>query len=213
MANRVAFFLYETRDLNTFPSATNAIRLLKKNNYEVDVYVPQMMDTKLNLPGTKIIVISENCPYRYIVNSVNYIEEKRLKYDFIFAFYFEPLIVAYMINKKRYIPTIYFSMELFYKNYFFKLLKSFFSLRSVKIITIGFLGKLINTTDIFPNNKFKNKIARHSNNLNKIKYYLLGSYYFIMLQLYGKGFIRFSIVQDEARGKLPLLKHRRPEIY
>lgn len=202
MKTKIAFFLYETRDLNTFPSATNAIRLLTKSNYEVDVYVPQMMDTKLNLPGTKIIVISENCPYRYIVNSVNYIEEKRLKYDFIFAFYFESLIVAYLLNKKKYIPTIYFSMELFYKNYFYKLLKSFFSLRSTKIITIGLLGKLINTTDIFPINKFNNKIARHSNNLNKIKYYLLGSYYFVMLQLYGKRFIKFSIIQDEARGKL-----------
>ena len=202
MKTKIAFFLYETRDLNTFPSATNAIRLLTKSNYEVDVYVPQMMDTKLNLPGTKIIVISENCPYRFIVNSVNYIERKRLKYNFIFAFYFESLIVAYLLNKKKYIPTIYFSMELFYKNYFYKLLKSFFSLRSTKIITIGLLGKLINTTDIFPINKFNNKIARHSNNLNKIKYYLLGSYYFVMLQLYGKRFIKFSIIQDEARGKL-----------
>lgn len=199
---KIAFFLYETRDLNTFPAATNAIRILVKNNYQVDVYVPQIMDTKLNLPGTKIIVISENCPYRYIVNSVNYIEGKRLKYGFIFAFYFEPLIVAYLLNKKRYIPTIYFSMELFYRNYINKLLKSFFSLRSVKIIAIGLLGKLLNQTDIFPSNKFKKRIVRYANNLNRIKYYLFGSYYFIMLQLYGKRFIRFSIIQDEARGKL-----------
>ena len=199
---KIAFFLYETRDLNTFPAVTNAIRILVKNNYQVDVYVPQIMDTKLNLPGTKIIVISENYPYRYIVNSVNYIEGKRLKYDFIFAFYFESLIVAYLLNKKRYIPTIYFSMELFYKNYIYKLLKSFFSLRSVKIIAIGLLGKLLNQIDIFPNNQFKNKIVRYANNFNKIKYYLLGSYYFIMLQLYGKRFIKFSIIQDEARGKL-----------
>ena len=199
---KIAFFLYETRDLNTFPAVTNAIRILVKNNYQVDVYVPHIMDTKLNLPGTKIIVISENCPYRYIVNSVNYIEEKRLKYDFIFAFYFEPLAIAYLLNKKRYIPTIYFSMELFYRNYINKLLMNFFSLRSAKIIAIGLLGKLLNQTDIFHSNKFKNKIVRYANNLNKIKYYLLGSYYFIMLQLYGKRFIKFSIIQDEARGKL-----------
>lgn len=199
---KIAFFLYETRDLNTFPSITNAIRILVKNNYKVDVYLTEKMATDLKLPGTKIVIISKNYSYQYIIKSVQHIRRNSLNYDFIFAFYFESLIIAYLLNKKKYIPTIYFSLELFYRNYIYKLLMNLFSLRSAKIIAIGLLGKLLNQINIFPSNKFVSKIVRYTNNLNHIKYYLLGSYYFIMLQLYGKRFVRFSIIQDEARGKL-----------
>lgn len=202
MTFRISFLIYETRDLNTFPSITNAIRLLTKNNYEVDVYVPEMMTTDFNVPGVKVFVVSRNTPYQYIRNTIKYIEKNQVKYDLIFAFYFEALVIAYLLNAKTHIPTIYFSMELIYEKYCGYLLRKLFRFGTVKYAIAGLVGKVLDIIGIAANNKTINKLRNKSGSINPIKYYLMAMYYYQRIQRQGKAFIPLSIVHDEERGKM-----------
>jgi hypothetical protein len=161
---RIAFFFFETRDINTYPSIINAIRVLAERGYTIDCYLTESMQTSLRLPNAKFIVVSKQDPYLYAKNSLAYMRLNGLSYDFIFAFSFEALAIASLLNRKskKEIPTVYFSMELFYRGYIYKLLKR------------------IRVRNIWSS--------------------LFWIRAWILLQIIGRKFIKFSIVQDKNRG-------------
>jgi len=170
---RIALFICSNRDINTYPTVTNAIRLLSENGYNIDVFINTSMKTYLELPYTQFIVISERNDYSYVNNSLKYIKDHQYNYNVILVFDFDSLIISYLLNRlyRNQINTIYFSLELIYRYYFLFLIK--------KIV--------------------KNIILCNS---KEIKYSILRIYYWIMLQLRGDKFIKFSVIQDIDRGRL-----------
>lgn len=166
MAKKIAFFFYETRDINTYPSITNAVRLLTEAGYTVDVYLSDWMKTSIQINNARFILISNQDPGNYVFNSVKHIKANRTTYDFIFAFSFEGLVIVNLLNQnnKSIIPTVYFSMELIYSRYLSKLLEQF--------------------------------------NLRDLKYSLIKILSWLRLQSKGNEFIKFSIIQDEDRGRI-----------
>ena len=94
---RIAVFIYGDRDINTYPSVTNTIRLLVESGYLVDVFLPLMMKTSLNIQNTNFIVVSKQHTSHYVTNTIDYIHNNT-QYDFIFSYTIEGLIISYLIN-------------------------------------------------------------------------------------------------------------------
>ncbi len=178
---KVAFFFFETRDINTYPSITNAVRLLTENNYNVDLYLPSAMKSDSRFPGAAFIIVSRQNPYSYISNSVKHIRENDIYYDFLFAFSIEGLFVLSRLNKGRpnKIPSAYFSMELIYGDYLYKLFAEFVGGIRIRPLLPCLFGLSV-----------------------RAKYLTTFSLYYYYLQSSGRKFVKFSIVQDENRGKV-----------
>ena len=119
----VAFFAFETRNLNTFPSIVNAARLLSKEGHCVDIYLPSSMSTDVSIDNVRIFVVSDSEQYEYITNSSRLVRNLGCPYDLFFAYYIEGLIVSEILSNKNsvHVPIVYFSMELIYKNYPYRL--------------------------------------------------------------------------------------------
>lgn len=171
---KIAFFIYSSRDVNTYPSVTNAARVLVREGHSLDIYLPSAMKTALEMHGVRFIDVSDQEPAAYIHNCMDYIGENPIDYDFIFAFSFEALVTVFKLNKylRSKVPTCYFSLELTYANYVFN---------------VGRLKDLI-------------YFLRHRDK-RAIRYYFSEIYYWFKLQTSGSKIVKFSIIQDKHRGE------------
>lgn len=122
----VAFFAFETRNLNTYPSIVNAARLLSKEGHCVDIYLPSSMSTDVCIDNVRIFVVSGSEQYEYVTHSSRLARNLGCPYDLFFAFYIEGLIVSEILSNNNNVPVpiIYFSMELIYKNYPYRLISN-----------------------------------------------------------------------------------------
>lgn len=126
---KLAIFAYETRNLNTYPSIVNAIRLLSREGHSVDVFLPSSMSSEIQIENCPITIVSDSNPYEYIINSIRLLNTTAATYDCLFAYYIEGLIVSEILSgkKKPSVPIVYFSMELIYSDYPSKFLRYIFS--------------------------------------------------------------------------------------
>ena len=115
---RIAVFAYETRNLNTYPSIINSIRLLANAGYSIDLYLPMAMTSEIQIDNVNIYIIEHQEAMIYIQETVGLIKQNQHSYNFILAYYLEGLIIADILNQHEFIPTAYFSMELFYYDCF-----------------------------------------------------------------------------------------------
>ncbi|MEQ9362916.1 MAG: hypothetical protein RIF32_01655 [Leptospirales bacterium] len=115
--NRVAFFLFESRALSTYPTITNAARLLAEAGYQVDIFLPEHMLCDLETPGVDLIVVSRDNSADYIRKTLRHVRNSRIGYDFYFAAYFEGLAAATLAQATGSTPIVYLSMELIYGDY------------------------------------------------------------------------------------------------
>ncbi|MCR9140737.1 MAG: hypothetical protein NXI24_00585 [bacterium] len=122
---RIAFFLYESRELSTYPTITNAAELLARDGYQVDIYLPEHMLCDIQIPGITLIHSSRANSADYIRSTLRRLQKSKAAYDFFFAAYFEGLAIAALAQKlstkrtKRILrtPIVYLSMELIYGDY------------------------------------------------------------------------------------------------
>lgn len=114
---RIAFFLFESRELSTYPTITNAALLLADSGFAVDIYLPEHMICESPGRNIELVATARSNSADYIRNTVQNIRISNRKYSFYFAAYFEGLAIATLLQKHIAVPVIYISMELIYKNY------------------------------------------------------------------------------------------------
>mgnify|MGYP001047062099 CR=1 FL=1 len=197
---RIAFFAYESRDLNTFPAITNAMKLLTEAGCEIDIFLPDKMATSLSMPGLTVIISSPNSQHLYIKESVRRIRKSGIRYDLFFAYHIEGLVIAYLINQKVHVPTIYYSMELVYNNYALRLLSELNKLLNIKTFAMGFIGRLFYTR--LPGDGILGHIKNAADSLSSIPRSILMIYYYYALCLKGDKFIPYAIIQDRMRAAI-----------
>ena len=170
---RIAFILYSSRDVNTIPSVTNALRILGEYGYFVDVYFNEKMTTLLKLPNVNFIRVEGSDLASYSFNAIDIISKSNYGYDHLFTFDYECLLIGHLSSKKKRkeIPVIYFSLELTHRYYRFILLKRFIK----AIIKYDSKGIVYNALAMFTSFK---------------------------IQMYDNKFIKLFVVQDIERGKL-----------
>jgi len=175
---RIAFFIYSSRDINTYPTVINAILILQINSFVIDLYLPEAMLSKAIFPTyVTPIAISKQNPFDYVFNVLSYIKSNSLSYDFSFAFDLRSLLISYLLNTKykMFLPTAYFSLELVYLSYFKRWIKQL--PRTV--------GKLL----------FRYQIKEAIYNFIEL-------YYWAKIQRSHPKFFKFAIIQDDARANL-----------
>lgn len=121
---KIAIFAYETRNLNTFPSIVNAIRLLSRNGHSIDVFLPSSMATEITVDNCHIFIVSDSDQYEFVSSAVRLVNNIGNSYDYFFAYYIEGLIVSEILSNQKHFsaPVVYFSMELIYKDYPYRLI-------------------------------------------------------------------------------------------
>lgn len=185
---KVAFFIYSNRDINTYPSVTNAVRILTENGFWVDVYINPAMKTSLEIKNAHFIVTGEDSRYAYFFAVLEKVRQNTAEYIYYYVFSFEDLLISYFLNrgKERAIPSCYFSLELVFRNYIFQ--KKFIInqmtrlLRNIKYV----LSRKISLKDL----------------VGELNYFALQIYGWINIQFSGKNIVPFSIVQDAERGNI-----------
>jgi hypothetical protein len=196
----IAFFAFETRDLNTFPSIVNAMRLLARQGHRVDVHIPASMATNLVVSNCRILVVSEFNQYQYVKNSIRCIENGKVSYDLFFAFYIEDLFVCEVINRRRMVkvPVIYFSMELIYNDYPSLLLKRCTKPLNLLLTLLGAFSRLVS-----PVHSLSGAAWRTCEYwLDNLRYSMIALKSWMSLEKRGREFLRLSLVSDEMRARI-----------
>jgi len=191
---KIALFVFESRDLNTYPSIVNTMQLLSEAGFEVDVFVPESMKTKLSFPKTKIHVVSSYQSTQYIQETVKAVLKE--KYELAIAYFFEGLVVTAQLDMRHQVklPTIYHSHEIIYHDLPDKFSEA---LSSPAKKGFYFLNKLISSTVSFKDtNKLLNYIQYQANTLKKAQLFTESWRY---LEKEGARLVTFSIVQDKYR--------------
>lgn len=118
--NRIAFFIYETRKIDTYPTIVNCAYLLANNNFEVDLFLPEHMTLDLGIANVNVVSVGRLSALKYMT-----IAEKKARrfgrYSCIFAAFLEGLYPACKLSARSKAPIIYVSMELIYENLDFRL--------------------------------------------------------------------------------------------
>jgi len=197
---KIAFFAYESRNLNTYPSLVNAVRLLVKAGHSVDLYLPSSMATDIIFDNCRIIFVSEPDPYEYVSSSVRLVNNLECPYVLFFACYIEGLIVSEILSRQSItaIPIVYFSMELIYKDYPFRLITNI--LNPNKLLA-DFVRPLLCSIKMNDCNIMTLRRLM-SASLKQIAYSLLVLWSWLRLTYSGGNNILFSIVSDHMRAKV-----------
>ena len=197
---KIAFFAFETRNLNTFPSILNAARLLSCEGHFVDVYLPSPMATDVSIDRCRFLIISDLNQHEYLLNAVHSVRHSGSVYDAFFAFYIEGLFVSEIINRKlsNKVPVIYFSMELMYKDYQHRLIKACMSPVSIIRACYGLVSQVYRK--LIP---CQNAIQQKKNNhLDALCYSVIALKSWMRLKKTGKELIKLSVISDQLRARV-----------
>jgi len=193
---KIALVVYESRDLITYPTITQALTLLSQSDYEIDVYIPDQMKTDFNYKRVNIINTNQRTAVSFICKTLSLSEQA--SYQLIIACNFEGLVVAQQLNQSKSLPTVYLSLELIYDQYGKKLMKKMMNYRLIlgSIIDFG-LRNLSFMKHLFPKN-----ICSHAESASaNLSGYLMLYKNYLLLRCSGDRFIKFGIIQDQYRAK------------
>lgn len=196
---KIAFFAFETRDLNTFPSILSAIKLLSREGHSIDVYVPSPMATSVAIDRCRFLIISDFNQFEYLVNAVHAVRDSTVAYDAFFAFYIEGLFVCEILNRNLIdkVPVIYFSMELMYKDYPYRLLRTCMRPTNLMLALYGFISRLFK---VKPGpGIWQNASESH---LKALCYGFMALKSWTRLKNTGKDLVRLAIISDEMRARV-----------
>lgn len=191
----IAFFVFETRDLNTFPSIANAIKLLSREGHSIDVYLPSAMATDMAFDRCRILIVSDYRPFEYVKETVAKIQSTGVAYDLYMAFYIEGLFIAEILSRDNpvKVPVVYFSMELIYKDYPFRLIKS--CMRPSRLV-LAFLGMILGGESKIPPGRIR-RAGQYA--LDNFFYSVLALRSWGNLKRTGRELVQLSVVSDEMR--------------
>lgn len=193
----IAVFAFETRDLNTFPSIINAIRLLSREGHSIDVFLPSSMATDIVIDRCRFFIVSDMDQYEYVSNSVRLVINLGSVYECFFAYYIEGLIVSEILSNEKGMSNriVYFSMELIYKSYPYRLISHI--LNPCKFLA-GFISSIIGA---IRNKNFNRTTAFQlfAAHLKELLFSMLVLRSWWRLSLQGSR-VLFSVVSDQMRG-------------
>jgi glycosyltransferase involved in cell wall biosynthesis len=196
---KLAVFAFETRNLDTFPSIVNALRLLVREGHSVDIFLPSSMSSDITIEGCQIFIVSDPERYEYVTHATAFVAELGAKYDYIFAYYIEGLIAAEMItrNATARVPIIYMSMELIYKDYPYRLVNNIINPLKLPAETVKSLVRAAREKNL----SVHRVCGLLSAYCKEIIYSMLAWKSWIHLRFTGKARIAFSVVSDYMRAK------------
>ncbi|EKD69453.1 MAG: glycosyltransferase [uncultured bacterium] len=189
---KIAVFFFENnRDINSYPYILNVVDTFVKHSYQVDIYINSSITFSEKIQGANLITLAGETFSDYVFNAVDHLKDNSLEYGCFFAYTFEGIVISYLLNKAKKIPTpaVYFSLELIYNNFFLKTIIKFL---------LSLAGKLLSAFN------FDHYLLKKLSFYNKNR-----RYYMSALEVYAKieffknnSFIIASVIQDELRGAI-----------
>lgn len=193
---KIAFFAFETRDLNTFPSILSAIKLLSREGHSIDVYLPSPMATGVTIDRCRFLIVSDFNQFEYLENAVHAVRDSKIAYDAFFAFYIEGLFASEILNRDLVVkvPVVYFSMELMYKEYPYRLIKTSMRPTNLMLALYGFISRFFKVKPGSGGWRYASE-----NHLKALCYSFMALKSWMRLKRTGKELVRLSLISDEMR--------------